>query len=137
MLLPTKPAFGSGMRLEQSAPCKRISRVFDTRYAVTDPKAYFASGRAEDSILIHRSYAVGSKPRRLPGQLARFASGRVEWDSLFRNMWLGEPHVPEKDKTVPCCRKRIRLPLGKMSGLRINRVTRVIHKNFAFCAKFL
>ena len=31
----------------------------------------------------NRSYAVGSKPRRLPGQLARFASGRVEWDMLF------------------------------------------------------
>ncbi len=33
--------------------------------------------------VVNTSYAVGSKPRRLPGQLARFASGRVEWNMLF------------------------------------------------------
>jgi len=33
----------------------RITRVIYTSYAVTDPKAYCASGRAEDSMLLHKT----------------------------------------------------------------------------------
>jgi hypothetical protein len=40
-------------------------------------------------------------------------------------MWLSEPHVLEKDKKVPCCRRRIGLPSGQTPGLPTHRVTRV------------
>ena len=45
--------------------------------------------------------------------------------SFFTNIWLTEPNVREKDKKVPCCRRR-RLPLWEhMSDLYAHRVTRV------------
>jgi|GEM_PF-3603266 len=48
-----------------------ILRHYDTRYLVIDPTADAAFGRMEDSILFHRSYAVGHAK-------GMFASGRAE-----------------------------------------------------------
>jgi len=47
--------------------------------------------------------------------MARFASGRVEWDMLFRSIWHNVPNVPEKDKNVPRCRRR-NPPLSEATG---------------------
>jgi hypothetical protein len=35
-----------------------VTRVFDTSYAVTDLAEHFASGRAEDSSLFHKKFAL-------------------------------------------------------------------------------
>jgi hypothetical protein len=51
--------------------------------------------------------------------------------SFFTNMWLTEPHVREKDKKVPCCRRR-RLPLWEhMSDLYAHRVSPVMYRTYA------
>jgi hypothetical protein len=39
--------------------------------------------------------------------MASFAGGNVVLFYLFRNMWLGAPHVPEKKRYLPPCRRRI------------------------------
>jgi hypothetical protein len=53
----------------------RVTRVNDRSYAVTDPKAYFAAGRAEEII------------------------------SLFTKMLHNVQHFCEKDQQALCCRR--------------------------------
>jgi hypothetical protein len=49
-------------------------------------------------------------------------------------MWLCEPHFYEKDKKVPCCRRRIGLAVGETLSLIVHRVTRVFEeKNYLTC----
>ncbi len=69
-----------------------------------------------------------------PEDILRLRSGGTD-HPYFTNMWLCEPHVREKEKTVPCCRRR-RLPLwAYISDLYAHRVTPVIYTSYAVGSK--
>jgi len=74
--------------------------------------------------VIHTSYAV-TNPKR------NFASGRVEDSVFFTEMLHIVQHFCEKDKRIPCCRRR-RLSLWEyMSDLYAHCVTPVNNTRYA------
>ena len=72
-----------------------------------------------------RTYAVGSNPGICLNKRPDSPPAGRKIPCFFTNMLHCVQHVCEKDKNVPCCRRRIWLPSGEIFRLNAHRVTPV------------
>ncbi len=79
----------------------RVSRVTDRTYAITEPKEHYASGRVED-------------PR-----------------SFAQNIYTLCKCFVQKNRNIPCCRRRRPLSSGQTCSLNTHRVSRVTDTIYA------
>ncbi len=75
------------------------------------------------NFFVNRTYAVGSKPGMCLNKRPDSPPAGRKTPCFFTKMLHCVQHFCEKDKNVPCCRRRIGLPSGEMSRLHAHRVT--------------
>ncbi len=74
---------------------------------------------------------MGVQMNRLLSITAYFACGSMVLFCLFRKIWLGEPNFPEKQCSIPPCRRRSGPFVQTDAWFEADCVTRVIYTTYA------